>query len=71
MENMPKMGGDQTPGAKREIPTTLPGLLRVLLANGKLAEFSAEAQKINVTVKDSSQKTEALAELAERFTKAE
>ena len=53
----------------RDIPKTLPGLLNMLVANGKLAEFAAEAEKIGATVQNPAQKTAALAELAERYTK--
>ncbi len=70
MEGKPsKMSGSHTPEVHSDIPTTLPGLMRVLVANGKLGEFAVEAQRIDSTIKDSAEKTAAVVALVEKFAK--
>ena len=60
----------ETPRVNREnIPQTLPGLLRVLIAKGKLVEFADQAKIIDQKIQDPTQKTAALIELAEKYTK--
>jgi hypothetical protein len=54
---------------KETTPTTLTGLMRVLIAKGKLTEFAQAAEVIDKTIQDPTQKTAALAELAEKYTK--
>ena len=66
---MERFSGGPGSGSRHEIPETLGGLLNVLVANGRLAEFADRAKEIDSTIEDQTEKAEALAELVEELTK--